>query len=273
MGVSKEQVVKALADLESGLSDEQVSKASEKDLDQPEGADLGNPAKDKLSSKAPAPGKAAKPVAKSDDGDADDLEGDSDADEKGEKEGKEGKEAPMPPVAKKSFAESAPEEIQTKIDVSDFLRSLVDHTGAAIDGLKDQLAKSNAASEDAYAELAGAVEDIQKSQAKIGVVLKAVCERIGVIENAPAAAPKAETIAKSDAGKPVEREFQGMDSGAEQPMFKSLNENPVIAKSQISDAICELVRKGEATDMDVIGFESNSFIRPEVVGKLKTILN
>ena len=45
------------------------------------------------------------------------------------------------------------------------------------------------------------------------------------------------------------------------------------AKSQIANAMCDLVRKGEANDLDVIGFESGGYIRPEIVTKLKTALN
>jgi len=56
-------------------------------------------------------------------------------------------------------------------------------------------------------------------------------------------------------------------------MFKSLSPNPIIAKSQISTALCDLVKKGEASDMDVIGFEGNGHISMEVATKLKQILN
>ena len=125
-------------------------------------------------------------------------------------------------------------------------------------------------------ELVEKLEDVQKSQAKLGVVLKAICEQIGVISNEPAREAKAETnaISKSDV---VERKFENPsadeDGSQGNKLFKSLSDNPLIAKSQISEALCDLVKKGEAADTDVIGFESGGYIRPELVGKLKEKLN
>lgn len=251
--VTQEDVLKALASIDAELGEEDtVSKASENDLDQPEGADLGNPAKDKMSS-------AAKSAKKSDDNDADDK-------------GDEGEEMDKSKM-KKSFNEDMPEEIETKIDVSEFLKSLVKHTGETIDSLTEYVVKSDKHHESRYADLVGQVNEIQKSQAKIGLVLKAICEQIGVVKAAPARPAKSETVAKSAAV--AERKF---DSGleGEQPeekMFKSLSEDPRVAKSQMSEALCDLVKGGFATDMDVITFESNGFIRPELVGKLKEKLN
>jgi hypothetical protein len=264
MKVTKDQVEKALASLEETLGgdgEDQVSKASEQDLDQPEGADMGNPAKDKMSDTAKGKKKVAKAEASEEDGDGD--EDDMEMAAKAKK-------------AKKSFSEELPEEIQTKIDVSEFLKSLVDHTGEVIDGLRTHVAKSDLGHEARYGELSEAVEDIQKSQAKIGVVLKAICQRIGIIENAPARPAKAatETVAKSAAGS--DRKFaSGLegDEGKEEKTFKSLSENPMIAKSQLASALCDLVKKGEANDLDVIGFESGGYIRPELVTKLKQSLN
>lgn len=263
--INKDQVEKALASLESSLTEDVVSKASEDDLDQPEGADLGNPAKDKMSDHAKAKkAQKASDCEKGDDEDEDDMD-------KGFEEMMEDKKKAYK-KAQKSFAEM-PEEIETKIDVSEFLKSLVDHTGKSIHALTQYVAKSDAAHDARYNELVDVVEDIQKSQAKIGVVLKAICQQIGVISAAPAAPAKADTVAKSQAKAPERSFASGLEGEKEEKMFKSLSENPVVAKSQISNALCELVRKGEAQDLDVIGFESNSYIRPEIVSKLKSVLN
>ena len=262
--ITQEDVEKALSSLEAVLAsdEETVSKASEDDLDQPEGADLGNPAKEKMSSAAPGPDKSKKAVKKAED----DEEG-----EEYEDEGEDDEEEKSMKTAK-SYAEEMPEEIETKIDVSDFLRSLVDHTGNTIDALRESVVKSDAAHGSKFTELAAAVEDIQKSQAKIGVVLKAICQQIGVVKAAPARPAKADTVVKSEAAP--ERKFaSGLEGEGTEKVFKSLSENPSIAKSQMSKALCDLVMKGEATDMDVIGFESGGYIRPELVTKLKTVLN
>jgi hypothetical protein len=249
--ITKEQVEKALEELE-------LVKASEQDLDQPEGADLGGGQENKMSDMAPSADKKKKKVKKSDDNDEDDMKGKKESEDNDEDD--ENKEEDG--MSEKSF-NNLPEEIETKIEVSDFLKSLVEHTADSIDGISRSFAKSNS-------ELVEIVEDVQKSQAKIGIVLKALCEKVGIIENTPAARPKAEQVAKSQGV--TDREFNQAGEQDERT-FKSLNENPRIAKSQISNAMCDLVRKGEATDVDVISFESNNYIRPEVVEKLKTVLS
>lgn len=238
--VTPEDVLKALNSLQEG--NDEVVKASDSDLDQPEGADLGNPAKDKLSSKAPAPVKKGEGEEEEDDEDMDDSMDKSEL----------------------------PEEVQTKIEVSDFLKSLVDHNVEGLNKLAGHIAKSDAANDTRFADVTEAIEGLAKSQAKIGIVLKALCEKMGVIENSPARpAAKAETVAKSEAV--VERQMASAleSEKGEEKMFKSLSENPAIAKSQISNAICDLVMKGQATDMDVINFESAGFISPELASKLK----
>lgn len=261
--VTQEDVLKALASLDAELGDEDVVKASDNDLDQPEGADLGNPAKDKMSDEA-------KSSKKSKDKDADDKPAFMKAEDEEEDEQEEDmKDKGM----KKSFNEDMPEEIETKIDVSEFLKSLVKHTGETIDSLTEYVVKSDKRQEGRYEGLVDQVNEIQKSQAKIGLVLKAICEQIGVVKSAPARSAKTETVAKSAAV--AERKFDSglEDDKGEEKMFKSLSEDPRIAKSQMSETLCDLVKSGHATDMDVITFESNGFIRPELVGKLKEKLN
>ncbi len=199
---------------------------------------------------------AAAKSAKSDDGDDDD--------------GDDIEKAPA--KTQKSFSQELPEEIQTKIDVSEFLKSLVDHTAERIDAQSEYIAKSDLAHEQRYNELTQICEDLQKSQAKIAIVLKAMCQQMGVIGVAPAREAKADTVAKS--GAAPERQFSsGLEAEGEKKVFKSLSENAQIAKSQISGALCDLVKKGEAQDLDVIGFESGGYIRPELVSKLQTVLN
>ena len=267
--ITEDQVSKALEDLEARLdaTSEEVVKASEDDLDQPEGADMGNPAKEKMSDAAKAK-KAKKAMGK---GDLKIVH--EDEDEDGEDEGEDDEMEKKQKSAKKSFSEDMPEEIQTKIDVSEFLKSLVEHTGNTIDGLREAVAKSEDRNDARYDELAVAVEDVQKSQAKIGIVLKAICEKIGVIAAAPARTAKSDTVAKSDAA-PAQRSFDsGLAEEKEEKVLKGLSDNPLAAKAQISGALCDLVRKGEAQDLDVIGFETSGYIRPEVFTKLKQVLN
>jgi len=288
MKVKAEDVLKALDSLQAGFDDE-VVKASEQDLDQPEGADLGNPAKEKMSDSAKS--KKVKKAEKKEESDEDEdmmdegedlemskkSEVESEEEEEHEGEAHEAKESAkeekeehmkMKMKAKKSFANELPEEVQTKIEVSEFLKSLVDHNVDGLKKLADYVAKSDAAQESRFEELAGVVEGLAKSQAKIGIVLKAMCEKLNIIENAPANTTKSDMVAKS---QKAERTFNSglEEEKGEEPMFKSISTDPVLAKSQISNALCDLVMKGEATDMDVINFESAGFISPELVNKLK----
>ena len=262
--ITKEQVMKALEELE-------LKKASEQDLDQPEGGDLGGGMENKMSDAA-ASGvegkKKKKKVKKSDDNDEDD---ESESDD--EDEDKKKKDKPEEDEMDKSF-NNLPEEIEAKIDVSDFLKSLVNHTADSINGISKAVVDSTEELHGRYDSMVDIVEDVQKSQAKIGIVLKALCEKVGIIENAPASKPRADQVAKSEGNVEVaDRNFSQAEGEKEEKTFKSLNTNPQIAKSQISDAMCDLVRKGEATDVDVISFESNNYIRPEVVEKLRTVLD
>lgn len=255
--VTEEMVNKALASLDAQLG-EDVSKASESDLDQPEGADLGNPVKEKMSDAAKGK-KTEKSVEKEEKEESDEESEDSDADDMGK--------------AKKSMVE-LPEEIQEKIDVSEFLKSLVSHTSETIDALGEAIQKSEAAQETRIGGLSAQISEIQKSQAKIGLVLKALCEKAGILSSAPARVIKSETqsVAKSDV---AERSFaQEVDENpAEEKMFKSLSENPIVAKGQMTDALIELVKSNACSDMDLINFESTNFLRPEVVTLLKSKLN
>jgi len=268
MGIKKEDVQKALGDLEENLS-----KSSEQDLDQPEGDDLdGGHMSNKMSDEAPAPvkgkkGETKKSVTETEEDEMDVNKAMAVLEEAGYTVTEDDD------YTEKSFSEGLPEEVQTKIEVSDFLKSLVDHTGDAIGDLREQVAKSNDENVDILKSFAEGLEGIQESQAKIGLVLKAICERIGVVEAAPAHEPKAETdVSKST--QPADRQFESALKGdGQEPMFKSLSSNPIIAKSQMASALCELVKKGDAQDMDVIGFESSGHIRPEVYTKLQTVLN
>lgn len=259
--LTQEDIEKALDSLEA------LAKASEEDLDQPEGADLGGDAKDKLSDEA-----KSKKAAKAKKGDLKIEHEGGDVELKEEEEGEEEMEKKYK-KAKKSFSEDLPEEVQTKIDVSEFLKSLVDHTSEAVDGLAGELAKSQAITKSRLDTLEEGLAEIQESQAKIGIVLKAICDRIGVISKSPARLAKSDMFAKSEATL-ADREFaSGLAGEAQEKVFKSLSDNPVIAKSQISNALCDLVKSGHATDLDVIGFESQGYIRPELVTKLKEKLN
>lgn len=182
------------------------------------------------------------------------------------------------------FNKSLPPAVETKVEVSDFLKSLVDHNAGCMDKLRDCVLKSEMAAEDRMEEVMEAVEEMQKSLGNVGIVLKAICERIGIVENAPANVAKSQTSA--DQSQPVaksvtttDRQFADPNGGSEAGqadeggMFKSLVGKPAsIQKSSIAVAIMDLVKKGEAADTDVINFETYNYITPELDSKLRSVL-
>lgn len=172
------------------------------------------------------------------------------------------------------FNKSLPPEVETKVEVSDFLKSLVDHNAGCMDNLRDAVVKGELAAEDRSEELVEAVEGLQKSMGDIGTVLKAICERIGVIENEPAGVVKSQTSVPT-----ADRTFTDPHAGAEAAttdeggMFKSLVGKPeTIQKSTIASAMMDLVKKGELEDTEVINFETYNYLTPEADSKLRAIL-
>ena len=168
------------------------------------------------------------------------------------------------------FFEQLPEEVETKVEVSSFLKSLVDHTADRVDGLKEFVVKSDEASEVRAEEIQEGVQDLQKSLQNIAIVLKAVCERIGILENEPEAQ---KSVTNEGDG---ERTFQ--KSGAEEEgsdaVYKSLNgKAPEVQKSMISSAMIDLVQKGKLSDLDVVNFETYGQVSPEADVLLRGVLN
>jgi len=175
------------------------------------------------------------------------------------------------------FQQGLPSEVETKVEVSEFLKSLVDHTATQINGLRDFVVKSDAAFEARTEDILDSFAGLEKSMANIGVVLKAVCERIGIIENQPQMA-KSQTAEGQPAGQPVQRTFeapQGDTAAAPQGAFyKSLEgKSPDEVRKSISNSMIELVKKGELEDTDVINFDTYNYVSAEADTKLRAMLN
>jgi len=260
MGIKKEQINKALDELENLATEEETTSKGDQGgknapLNSAEGDDMGVP--------------RGKPMS-------------NEAKKKKESHGNANTNPSKGGKAMKSFKNDLPEEVEEQIDVSDFLKSLVDHTGTKMNELTDHISKGEIAQESFNESLMAKFETVEKSQAMIGVVLKSVCEKLGIIENEAAHTPKSETsINKSETVTDRKFEEAKPDATTEikkveddgEAMFKSLSKNPIVAKSQISDALCDLVKSGDALDTDVIQFEMNGYIAPSNVTKLKEKLN
>lgn len=183
-----------------------------------------------------------------------------------------------PTDAPEDFAKSLPAEVETKVDVSEFLKSLIDHNAQCMDGLRDYVVKSSLDSEDRHGELDERIGDVQKSLSNVGVVLKAICERIGIIENKTETRKSATSA--GDLNKSVDRPFVNPSASGEadtapagEGLYKSLiGKSPHVQKSMVSEALCALVIKGEAKDTDVINFETYSYLTPELDSKLRAVL-
>lgn len=279
--ITKDSVVKALGALEAASPD--LAKGDGGDLGDAQGAaggggdgslkapgtDMNDSAGNKKAKKSFGDGGDKAPPFKKK-GKADD---DGDDDDKGDDDDGDGDSDGM-----KSFGAGMPSEIKTKIDVSQFLRSLVDHNAATIESMRKAIVKSTAAQADRVEVLLDAVEGLQKSQANIGIVLRAMCERIGVIENQPGVAKSqtaAAPVAKSTTAQPVAREFvDNQEQQQEGAIYKSLaGKAAPVQKAMISEAICQLVMKGEAKDTDVINFETYGYVPGELDAKLRSVLN
>lgn len=280
--VTKEHVEKALEALDGSLENVVKGESGVGEMGDGQGAatkpgDLKTPGEDmnkKAGVTAGATKKSEAPVAKSDDEDADD-EGDDEGDEG------DGSEKPAP-FQKKSmpadFFDGVPSEVTTKVDVSRFLRSLVDHTADSMDTLRDYVVKSDLANESRVEQVEQSLKAIQKSLGNVGIVLKAVCEKLGVIEAQPARMAKSQSAAGATAPVQVAQRdgtnhdpaLQSEDQGG---MFKSLaGKSPHVAKAMVSEAICDLVKKGEAKDTDVINFETYGVVPPALEPKLRSVL-
>lgn len=272
MGITPDQIEKAFQYFEDYLDTEEANlealdKSSESDLDQPEGADMGwgQNAHPKMSSEA------------NDDG------GSNKTDESGQRTGKKSQKKSPSAASKgedndndmekgdmKNFADGTSEEIKGQIDVSDFLKSFYDGMGDYIDKLRVSVEDLTVKSQERMTDVEEMVADVQHAQANIGIVLKAICERMRIIEDQPAHEPKADTVSKADGQTAyTERGFQNNDQeGGEKVNLPGLSENPLIAKAQVTEILSDMVMKGEAKDLDVISYETGGFISPEMAPKV-----
>lgn len=255
---NEQEVSKALAALE-----EVLEKASEEDLTNPEGSDLdaGTHAGEKLSE-----------VPNEDEGASGAAKKTPKSVKKGEKaaEEEEDEENEKPDKDEEKMKSlNADTEIKQAIEVSDFLKSLHGSLNDTLESMQDVIKSSGAMHATQIKSLEERIDDIQMNQAKLGVVLKAMCEHMGMLGNQ--AAREAKSVAKSGgaAGQPAERKFvdpaQVLEEAANKSaMFPGMSANPIVAKSQLLDAAMELAKSGKIGEVDVINLEANGHMRPEV---------
>lgn len=264
MTIKMEDVSKALTELE-----EVLEKASDDDLTEAEGSDLdsgiheGNELSKDSNEDEGASGaeKKSPKAAKS---------ATAKHDEEEEEEEEEEKKPKKEEEEMKSLKDRADAEIEAKIEVSEFLKSLHDGLNDTLESMAQVVTKSAELYDTRAKGLEAQIADLQQNQAKIGLVLKAMCEQMGMIGNKRANEPKSVQKSGAKPGAPAERQFidpkQVLDDAAEKSkMWPGLSDNPVIAKSQLLNVALDLAKGGKIEQTDVINLESNGHIRPEIV--------
>lgn len=144
--------------------------------------------------------------------------------------------------------------IQDALDVSDYLAEQHTELVKSLDAVGDEIRKSDNRRHEFNLILAKAVKDI-------GTLVKAVSERIGVIEDQPARAPK------SVGAAPLQKSFGGTPEG------EQLNKSQVLGALEAMnvDAMSKGEQKVAGEDMlhAIAKFEQTNFISPKMMDAVK----
>lgn len=156
----------------------------------------------------------------------------------------------------KSLSDHASEhaDVQKGLELSSFLAGWTDvqsnalrsSEGRILSQVNKSLAKMTGRQEDFNTELA-------KSIASLAEVLTLQAQRIEQLESTPARGPLSQVA-------PIEKSFAG------HAQHSDLN------KSQILDAMIDMVSKGQLSANDVVKFESTSQLNPELEQRIRTHL-
>lgn len=158
----------------------------------------------------------------------------------------------------KSLSEHAEahEEVSKGFEMSSFLSGWADVQNNALNSAKSDIVKSLQKS---LHEVTNRQEsfngELAKSVAALGEVLSLQAQRIEQLESTPARGPKHQNA------QPVEKSFS--PGGAPQ------QEQEQLSKSQVLDVMCDMVEKGQLSSTEVIKFESNSVLSPELEKRVR----
>lgn len=264
MALNREEVAKALEALEGEQTQPTETEAVEKGFSKPEGAqsemkaESGKPMSDEAEASQDEEGKKGKKTKKSEEpvvvkAKKEEAEEEEEEEEDEEEEDGEESEKSLP-----AFTEGLPEEVEAKIDVSDFLKSLTLHVGDCIDTLSDYVKKSEKSSEGRMETIEKSLEQVAENFKNVGIVLKGIVDAIGLVENSAVRAPKS-VITKSD----VAERFDSNE------IMSGISQDPTIAKGQISGRLLDLAKAGKVRDLDIINFEQTGYLAPETLAQLK----
>lgn len=191
-----------------------------------------------------------------------------------------GKEMEIEHDAKKSFDASVSRslELQKGLELSPFLYELTNAIGSALGGSEERVVKSLA---DTLGALVQRVETLEKSQAAanagqdefnkslaeavvgIGEAISATADVTAAQAHLPVGAPKSQMRETAPAGgvNVINKSYAG-------PGGLDMNMN----KSQISEALVELVKSNEVQPLEAIRFESDGKLLPATKSKIEAYL-
>lgn len=146
------------------------------------------------------------------------------------------------------------EEVAKGLEVSSFLQGWAEVQAETISAVESRLAKS----------IAGAAEeqnsfnsDLAKSVSQLAEVLTIQAQRIEQLESTPARGPKS--------AQAVEKSFGAGGEVAPQ--------GELLTKSQVSDALTEMVQKGDLPAVEVVKFESTGQLSADLDAKVRAHYN
>lgn len=242
--MSQEKLSKALDEIDA-LADEILAKSEEtEELEKSEdSADLAGEESDVK--------KGLKPdeVAKDEDDKDDDDEDDEDEDDDKDKDEKE---------VQKSFGDLAEESdaISKAVEVSDFLAEMTRVQGAILDSVRSDVNKSLETSTQTATILAKSFNAIMKSQSNLSKSLVSISKSLGALESRIEQVERAPQPRKAVVNV-MEKSFNHS---------AGVSEGKTLSKSEISSKLSDLFLSGKegVTAQDIIAYESNGTMRPEV---------
>lgn len=146
------------------------------------------------------------------------------------------------------------EEVAKGLEVSSFLQGWAEVQAETISAVETRLAKSIVAASDEQNTFNA---DLAKSVAQLAEVLSIQAQRIEQIESTPARGPKS--------AQAVEKSFGAGGDVAPQ--------GETLSKSQVSDALTEMVQKGELPAVEVVKFESTGMLSSDLDAKVRAHYN
>jgi hypothetical protein len=152
---------------------------------------------------------------------------------------------------KNPFAKSLEgnEDVAKGLEVSSFLSGWADVQGEALRGVEARLSKSLSG---AHGEQREYNTELAKSIVGLAEVLTLQSQRIEQLESTPARGPKSATAVEKSFGE------GGAPQGEEQ-----------LSKSQVLDAMTQMVVSGDLSATEVVKFESTNTLTPEIDSQVK----